>query len=57
MSAVPRHEKAGRAERPSGRFRRMLDRLSSSQEDLESQELREDTQATGCTRISECSDR
>ncbi|RPK90091.1 hypothetical protein EES46_13760 [Streptomyces sp. ADI98-10] len=36
----------------------MLDRLSSSQEDLESQELREDAQATtGCTRISECSDR
>ncbi|MBM7053345.1 MULTISPECIES: OB-fold nucleic acid binding domain-containing protein [Streptomyces] len=60
MSAVPRSEKAGKAgkaAKPSGRFRRMLDRLSSSQEDLESQELREDAQATGCTRISECSDR
>ena len=34
MSAVPRSEK------PVGRFRRMLDRLSSSQEDLESEELR-----------------
>ncbi|WP_411978150.1 OB-fold nucleic acid binding domain-containing protein [Streptomyces anulatus] len=63
MSAVPRSEKAGKAgkagkaARPSGRFRRMLDRLSSSQEDLESQELQEDAQVTGCTRISECSDR
>ncbi|NEE40854.1 OB-fold tRNA/helicase-type nucleic acid binding protein, partial [Streptomyces sp. SID7982] len=60
MSAVSRSEKAGKAgkaAKPSGRFRRMLDRLSSSQEDLESQELRDDAQATGCTRISECSDR
>ncbi|MFF9688543.1 OB-fold nucleic acid binding domain-containing protein [Streptomyces sp. NPDC014623] len=57
MSAVPRSEKPGRAERPSGRFRRMLGRLSSSQEDLESEELQEDTHASGCTRISECTDR
>lgn len=35
----------------------MLDRLSSSQEDLESEELREDTATTGCTRIGDCHDR
>ncbi|MFF7199430.1 MULTISPECIES: OB-fold nucleic acid binding domain-containing protein [unclassified Streptomyces] len=57
MSAVPRSGNADRAEKPAGRFRRMLDRLSSSQEDLESEELREDAQASGCTRISECNDR
>ncbi|MCS0637560.1 OB-fold nucleic acid binding domain-containing protein [Streptomyces sp. LP05-1] len=51
MSAAPRTEK------PAGRFRRMLDRLSTSQGDLESQELREDSRASGCTRISECDDR
>ncbi|MGW1888271.1 OB-fold nucleic acid binding domain-containing protein [Streptomyces sp. NPDC001970] len=54
MSAAPRSEKA---ERPAGRFRRMLDRLSSSQEDLESEELQEDSHASGCTRISDCGDR
>lgn len=57
MSAVPRFDKAGKTERSTGRFRRMLDRLSTSQEDLESEELREDAHASGCTRISECSDR
>ncbi|PRH78470.1 DNA-binding protein [Streptomyces solincola] len=51
MSATPRTEK------PAGRFRRMLDRLSSSQGDLESQELREDTRVSGCLRISDCDDR
>ncbi|MFF8277092.1 OB-fold nucleic acid binding domain-containing protein [Streptomyces lateritius] len=51
MSAAPRTEK------PAGRFRRMLDRLSTSQEELESVELQEDTEASGCTRISDCSDR
>ena len=35
----------------------MLDRLSTSQEELESEELQEDAQASGCTRISDCSDR
>lgn len=35
----------------------MLDRLSTSQEELESVELQEDTAASGCTRISDCSDR
>ena len=51
MSAVPRSEK------PAGRFRRMLDRLSSSQTDLESEELREDADTAGCTRICDCHDR
>ncbi|WP_351230909.1 OB-fold nucleic acid binding domain-containing protein [Streptomyces sp. NPDC002133] len=54
MSAAPRSEKA---ERPASRFRRMLDRLSSSQEDLESEELQEDSHASGCTPISDCGDR
>jgi hypothetical protein len=38
----------------------MLDRLadiSASQEDLESEELREETETTGCTRISDSGDR
>ncbi|CAM5365406.1 hypothetical protein SALBM217S_07043 [Streptomyces griseoloalbus] len=48
MSAAPRLDK------PAGRFRRMLDRLSSSQEDLESEELREDAATAGCTRIGDC---
>ncbi|MEE1819568.1 OB-fold nucleic acid binding domain-containing protein [Streptomyces sp. NPDC004288] len=51
MSAAPRTEK------PAGRFRRMLDRLSTSPEELESEELQEDAEATGCTRICDCSDR
>ncbi|MFD5103324.1 OB-fold nucleic acid binding domain-containing protein [Streptomyces albidochromogenes] len=51
MSAVPRSEK------PAGRFRRMLDRLSTSQEDLHSAELEEDSQAAGCSRICDCDDR
>ncbi|MCX2181934.1 OB-fold nucleic acid binding domain-containing protein [Streptomyces sp. SKN60] len=51
MSAAPRTEK------PAGRFRRMLDRLSTSQEELESVELQEDSAASGCTRISDCHDR
>ncbi|GAA3376615.1 OB-fold nucleic acid binding domain-containing protein [Streptomyces sannanensis] len=54
MSAESRPEKS---QKPTGRFRRMLDRLSSSQEDLHSAELQEDTQATGCTPISDCHDR
>ncbi|MET9801659.1 OB-fold nucleic acid binding domain-containing protein [Streptomyces sp. NPDC006368] len=51
MSAAPRTDK------PAGRFRRMIDRLSSSQGDLESEELQEDAQASGCTPISDCADR
>ncbi|MEU8891856.1 OB-fold nucleic acid binding domain-containing protein [Streptomyces sp. NPDC048442] len=51
MSAVPRPEKS------TGRFRRMLDRLSTSQEDLHCTELQEDTHSVGCTPISACDDR
>ncbi|ATW51066.1 OB-fold nucleic acid binding domain-containing protein [Streptomyces xantholiticus] len=60
MSARPRSAKAAKEEsvaRQAGRFRRMLDRLSSSQQDLESEELQEDAQASGCTRIADCGDR
>lgn len=46
-----------RDERRNGRFRRFLERLSSSEEDLRSAELREDAETTGCTRIVDCSDR
>ncbi|WP_225847336.1 OB-fold nucleic acid binding domain-containing protein [Streptomyces sp. HPF1205] len=46
-----------RSDRPAGRFRRMLDRLSSSPEELHSEELLQEAKATGCTRISDCSDR
>ncbi len=35
----------------------MLDRLSSSQEELHSEELRQQALEVGCTRISDCSDR
>lgn len=35
----------------------MLDRLSTSQQELESEELQEDAEASGCTRIAECGDR
>ncbi|MBT2363875.1 OB-fold nucleic acid binding domain-containing protein [Streptomyces sp. ISL-10] len=60
MSALPRPEGAAKddsASKPVGRFRRMLDRLSSSQQDLESEELQEDAEASGCTRICDCGDR
>lgn len=46
-----------RDESGHGRFRRFLERLSSSEEDLRSAELREDAATTGCSRISECGDR
>ncbi|MFI9720074.1 OB-fold nucleic acid binding domain-containing protein [Streptomyces sp. NPDC052396] len=51
MSAVPRSEK------PTGRFRRMLDRLSSSQEELDDAELQQDAEAVGCTKICDADDR
>ena len=35
----------------------MLDRLSSTQEELHSEELQEEARATGCTPIGDCSDR
>ena len=53
MSAAPRPEK------PAGRFRRMLDRLSdisAPQERLESDELREEAATSGCARIDTCGD-
>lgn len=46
-----------RDEKSAGRFRRFLTRLSSSEEDLRSAELREDAVTTGCTRIQDCGDR
>ncbi len=35
----------------------MLDRLSTSQEELHHAELQQDTEAVGCTRICDCDDR
>ncbi|NLU65765.1 OB-fold nucleic acid binding domain-containing protein [Streptomyces sp. HNM0574] len=54
MTGVAR-EKA----RPAGggRFKRFLERLSSSEEDLRSEELRQESDSTGCTRICDCTDR
>lgn len=40
-----------------GRFKRFLERLSSSEEDLHSQELRQEADSKGCTRIAACGDR
>ncbi len=57
MSAEPRPEKPAKPARPVGRFRRMIERLSTSQEELHSAELQEDAQAAGCTRICDCHDR
>ncbi|MGW8377232.1 OB-fold nucleic acid binding domain-containing protein [Streptomyces sp. ODS28] len=39
------------------RFRRFLERLGSSEEDLRSEELRQDADSKGCTRICDCGDR
>ncbi|MCJ1680394.1 OB-fold nucleic acid binding domain-containing protein [Streptomyces sp. APSN-46.1] len=57
MSAEPRPEKPAKPARPAGRFRRMIERLSTSQEELHSAELQEDAEAAGCTRISDSHDR
>ncbi|AXI79840.1 OB-fold nucleic acid binding domain-containing protein [Peterkaempfera bronchialis] len=46
-----------RSDRQPGRFRRMLDRLTSSPEELQAEELRQDAQEAGCTPISRCDDR
>ncbi|KAF4406904.1 MULTISPECIES: OB-fold nucleic acid binding domain-containing protein [Streptomyces] len=51
MSGAPRPEK------PAGRLRRMLDRLSSSQAELHADELRQDARDAGCSRICDCHDR
>ncbi|MFG2986664.1 OB-fold nucleic acid binding domain-containing protein [Streptomyces sp. NPDC048258] len=57
MSAEPRSEKPAKPARPAGRFRRMIERLSTSQEELHSAELQEDAEAAGCTRICDLHDR
>ncbi|MFF4580647.1 OB-fold nucleic acid binding domain-containing protein [Streptomyces sp. NPDC001389] len=57
MSAEPRPVKPAKPARPAGRFRRMIERLSTSQEELHSAELQEDAEAAGCTRICDCHDR
>ncbi|MET9605601.1 OB-fold nucleic acid binding domain-containing protein [Streptomyces sp. NPDC006512] len=57
MSAEPRPEKPAKPARPAGRFRRMIERLSTSQEELHSAELQEDAEAAGCLRICDCHDR
>ncbi|MFD7921872.1 OB-fold nucleic acid binding domain-containing protein [Streptomyces sp. NPDC059740] len=46
-----------RSEKPTGRLRRLLDRLSSSEEELQTAELQEDAREAGCTRICDCGDR
>jgi len=51
MSGVTRLDKQG------GRLRRLIGMLSSSQEDLLSAELQQDTAEAGCTRIRDCGDR
>jgi RecG-like helicase len=43
--------------RKDGRFRRALQRLASSQQEIEDRELQRDVQTTGCTRIQDASDR
>ncbi|MFD9457297.1 OB-fold nucleic acid binding domain-containing protein [Streptomyces sp. NPDC059985] len=57
MSAEPRPDKPPKPAKPAGRFRRMMERLSTSQEELHSAELQEDAEAAGCTRICDCHDR
>ena len=54
---LPGMSGATRSDRPAGRFRRMLDRLSSSTQELHSEELLQETEATGCTRIGDIKDR
>lgn len=55
MTGSIRAEKAPRG--GGGRFKRFLERLSSSEEDLHSQELRAAADSKGCTRIAQCHDR
>ncbi|MBO1416407.1 OB-fold nucleic acid binding domain-containing protein [Streptomyces sp. FH025] len=43
---------------PQGRFRRMFNRLTSSAEELDAEDLRQESAAeSGCTPIAGCSDR
>ena len=46
-----------RSARQPGRFRRMLERLASSPEELQAEELRQEAQESGCTPIARCDDR
>jgi hypothetical protein len=57
MTGVIGAEQSRREEGGGGRFKRFLERLSSSEEDLRSQELRQDADSKGCTRIGDCGDR
>lgn len=43
------------AGRGNGRFRKVLQRLASSQQDLEARELERDVRSTGCTCIDDAS--
>ncbi|GAA2155168.1 OB-fold nucleic acid binding domain-containing protein [Kitasatospora kazusensis] len=45
------------SDQPQGRFRRMLSRLTSSAEELQAEELRQDAAESGCTPIASCGDR
>jgi len=46
------------SERPQGgRFRRILSRLTSTQEELSAAEERQDARVLGCTPIASCEDR
>jgi hypothetical protein len=45
------------SDQPQGRFRRMFSRLTSSSEEIEAQELRQDTEVSGCTPIASAGDR
>ncbi|SCK50310.1 OB-fold nucleic acid binding domain-containing protein [Streptomyces sp. WMMB 322] len=55
MTGATRADKAQRG--GGGRFKRFLERLSSSEEELHSQELQQEADSTGCTRIAACGDR
>ncbi|MEU1631144.1 OB-fold nucleic acid binding domain-containing protein [Streptomyces sp. NPDC020096] len=48
---------ASRSGRPAGRLRRILDRISSSPEDVHAEDLRKDPPVVDCTRIRDCHDR
>ena len=44
-------------ERAGGAWRRVLRRLSADEEELDAEELLEDTEAAGCTPVVRCADR
>ncbi|WP_327069176.1 OB-fold nucleic acid binding domain-containing protein [Kitasatospora sp. NBC_01250] len=45
------------SDQPQGRLRRMFTRLTSSTEELQAEELRQDSVVCGCTPIADCGDR